>query len=56
MEAQAVAVSALVGTALEEVFLRPMEDVKSSSTTFVISTPPSGKLLCIVDLVGLVAI
>ena len=55
MEAQAVAVSALVGTALE-VFLRPMEDVKYSSTTFVISTPPSGKLLCIVDLVGLVAI
>ena len=55
MEAPAVAVSVLVGTALEGL-LRPMEDVKYSSTTFVISTTPSGKFLCIVDLVGLVAI
>lgn len=56
MEAQAAVVSALVGMALEEAFLYPMEDVKYSSTTFVISTPSSGKLLYMVDLVGLVAL
>lgn len=56
MEAQAVAVSALVGMAPEEAFLHPMEDVKYSSITFVISAPPNVKLLYIVDLVGLVAL
>lgn len=56
MEAKAVAVLAVVGMVLEEVFLPPTEDVKYSSITFVIYAPPSGKVLYMVDLVGLVAI
>lgn len=56
MEAQAVAVSAPVGMALGGAFRHPMEDVKYSSITFVISAPPTDKLLYMVDLVGVVAV
>ena len=51
-----MAVSALAGMALEEAFRHPMEDVKYSSITFVISAPPSDNLLYMVDFVGLVAL